>query len=137
MALSVYLKRCDGSATIKYLKCEKIGMSIHRTPNFINFFSGVNITFDFGKQYWQVNFSGTCSDAADGTSVASKADLDYIAWYWNLSNVPVDVYWEQDGAPHFLRGAIIQCDIDRDAATEHWIFRMSVRATFAIDSTTA
>lgn len=128
-ALGVYIKN-QSSGWTRYVKCEKLDHNVVRMLHVINFYTGINIQLDFGKQVQAVHISGTCEQTTEtgwnGESIAGKNDLEKFAWTDYASTLRV--YWVENGVWYYLEGKVQACNFTQEPYQDYWSFRLDFQA---------
>lgn len=136
MGLGVCVKN-QSTGWKRYIKCEKLDHNVVRMVSMINFYSGINIKMDFGKQVQAIHITGQCSEApetSDGQTIACKSDLEDFAWNQFLSTLAI--YWVENGLWYYLQGAITGVNFDHDPANDSWWnFRLDLQGANSTSAT--
>jgi len=120
MGLGVCIKD-NTSGWKRYIKCEKMDHNVVRMVAMINFYSGINIPMDFGKQVQAIHITGQCNEVtevSDGQNVAGKNDLESFAW--DKYRDVLRIYWVENGTWWYLEGKVTAINFDHDPANDAW-----------------
>ncbi len=127
--LGVIIKN-QTSGWIRYLKCEKIDHNVVRMLHVINFYTGINIQLDFGKQVQATHLSGVCEPTTEagpfGETIAGKNDLELFSWTYYADTLRV--YWVENGTWYYLEGKVQSCNFSQEPYQNFWTWRLDFQA---------